>query len=53
MNYGIGFYGGGWAIDAAFVNTVTYDYSARYLLENQFSNELKSNSLIISLALDL
>lgn len=53
MNYGIGFYGGGWAIDAAFVNTVTYAYSARYLLENQFSNELKSNSLIISLALDL
>lgn len=53
FSYGLGFYGGGWTIDAALVNASVNSSTALYQEQNRFSNTLTSKSFILSFGIDL
>ncbi|HCK05108.1 MAG TPA: hypothetical protein DHV98_01730 [Flavobacteriaceae bacterium] len=52
-SYGFGFYGGGWSIDAALVNTSLNSSTALYQEENRFTTNLTNQSFILSFGIDL
>ena len=52
-SYGFGFYGGGWTLDAALINSSINSSTALYQQENRFSNTLMNQSFILSFGIDL
>ena len=52
-SYGLGFYGGGWTLDAAIVNYSINSSTALYQEENRFSSTLMNQSFILSFGIDL
>lgn len=53
LSYGLGFYDGGWTLDAALINTSTNTSTALYQEQNRFSSALNSKSLVLSIGIDL
>jgi len=52
-SYGLGFYGGGWTLDAALVNASLNSSTALYQEENRFTTNLTDQSFILSFGIDL
>jgi long-subunit fatty acid transport protein len=52
-SYGLGFYGGGWTLDAALVNSSINTATALYQEQNRFTSTLNNQSFILSFGIDL
>ena len=52
-SYGLGFYGGGWTLDAAIVNSSSNTATALYQEQNRFTSTLNNQSFILSFGIDL
>ena len=52
-SYGLGYFGGGWTLDAALVNTTINQSTALYQEQNRFNADLSNQSFIVSLGIDL
>ncbi len=52
-SYGLGFYGGGWTLDAALVSYSNNTATALYQEQNRFTSRLNNQSFILSFGIDL